>query len=315
MIRRSSTPSGIAATALTALTTATLAAAVGLEIGGDEPLAAAGIPSLGDADGDGISDVAEAVRLTNPTDADTDGDGFGDLEELARGMDPRLPDSFAPAGNRAIGISTTGDGSLVRTDVALYVGDADYAGMSLEVGVFLKDGAGTPVRLPLPASVTYANGSFGFAQGADPGALVLHFNVDIPQNLYESFGWVGVYATSGVAGEAPTIADAQTIVYEGDALMSVEPQLGVPAFAAVSHQLGGITVTPIEPEDQLPTSMSQDQLCYQTVSPAGSTGGLVTMQVDSADCIEADFLFCSPSCGAAVGSSRTIVDPLSLIGG
>ena len=313
MIRPSPSSVGLGKTAVSAALSATAAVVVGLGVGSGQGVDAAGWTTPGDLDGDGISNLAESVRLTDPASADTDGDGFGDLEELARGMNPRLPDFVGPAAERAVGLSAVGDGAWVRTQVALYLEDGDFSDLDLRVGAFVFDG-GQPVQVELPPSLSYANGTVALVQGAAPGSLVVHFNVAIPQALYETFGWVGLYATGGPLGAAPTFAGAQTIQYEGDVLMAIELQQGVPVFSA-APQAGGVTATPIEPESQIPATLSPDQLCYQTASEVGTSGGLLELQVDTASCVDADFLFCSANCSSSVGSSRTVVDPLALIGG
>ena len=52
-------------------------------------------PFLNDTDGDGLSDAAEKnIHLTDPTQADPDGDGYSDSEELADGTDPNDPSRY-----------------------------------------------------------------------------------------------------------------------------------------------------------------------------------------------------------------------------
>lgn len=50
-----------------------------------------------DADGDGLSNLAEWQAGTDPTKWDTDGDGISDAQEVAEGTDPTRADSNAPA--------------------------------------------------------------------------------------------------------------------------------------------------------------------------------------------------------------------------
>lgn len=47
-----------------------------------------------DRDGDGITDLEECCRGTNPYSVDSDRDGYSDLEELSLGCNPRNSDSY-----------------------------------------------------------------------------------------------------------------------------------------------------------------------------------------------------------------------------
>lgn len=270
-----------------------------------------------DSDGDGISDLAESISLTNPDAWDSDFDGYSDIEELARGLNPGVFDQMVANNDRAVGISATADGSLVTVDVSIYLPDSDFTGLSLDFGVFVPitpGGGPDAVQLAFPPDLTFGNGTVAFAHGREPGSLLIHFDVVLPQSVFEAYGWLPLYATLGPIGSAPTAAAAQTIIYEGEALIAVRP-VEVQAGFATTSQVGGLTNRPIEPGPEIPTSMTANELCIQTTSPLGATGGLLEVAVTTADCVEADFLYCSSNCGASAGTTRTIVDPLALIGG
>jgi peroxiredoxin len=69
----------------------------------------------GDTDGDGLSDMEEAMIGTNPDDPDTDGDGFKDGAEVDQNTDPMDGNHFPYAGGWRIGdcfddIESTGNG-------------------------------------------------------------------------------------------------------------------------------------------------------------------------------------------------------------
>jgi hypothetical protein len=299
---------GLAATAA--------AVGTGLSVGGSADLLAASTGAGGDSDGDGLSDLAESIYQTDLNSADSDGDGYSDLEELARGLDPLVPDSAGLVGALAVGLRASGDGQWLTAEVSCYIPDGQIQGLQLEFGAFvgIPGAAGSePVKVPFPTALTLGNGTLAAAPGAAPGSLLLHFDVTVPQALVEALGWAPLYVTTGPVGAAPTAAAAQTLVYEGEVLLLLEP-LSASSYSS-APQISGVTTRPIEPDENIPTSLSPDEVCVQQASAVGGSGGLVEVQVDSSECLPADFLFCISSCAAQVGTSRTIVDPLALIGG
>jgi len=62
-----------------------------------------GVDTSGDSDGDGLSDMEEAIMGTDPDNADTDGDGFDDGEEVEANSDPKNGNHFPYLGGWAIG--------------------------------------------------------------------------------------------------------------------------------------------------------------------------------------------------------------------
>ena len=73
-----------------------------------------GVDPNADPDGDGLTNLQEYQRGTDPTKADTDGDGFSDGVEVLRGSDPLDPHSVPP---KTVFNDFDGDGA---TDLTVY---------------------------------------------------------------------------------------------------------------------------------------------------------------------------------------------------
>ncbi len=73
--------------------------------------------ATGDADGDGVENLDEYQRGTNPTDPDSDGEGLGDYEEIyTYGTDPALADSDADGWDDYTEVETIGSRPLDQWD-------------------------------------------------------------------------------------------------------------------------------------------------------------------------------------------------------
>ena len=92
-------------------------------------LIACGEPEILDADGDGLTDKAEANFGTDPNSADTDGDGLSDSQEFDLGTDGTLPDSdedgYGDADEVTEGSDPTDAASVIYTGGWPYNGDKD----------------------------------------------------------------------------------------------------------------------------------------------------------------------------------------------
>ena len=74
------------------------------------------LPVQKDSDGDGLLDVVEAIRGTNPRASDTDGDGVPDQTEVIKGTNPRLSDTDGDAMSDRDELIIGSDPTLVDSD-------------------------------------------------------------------------------------------------------------------------------------------------------------------------------------------------------
>ncbi len=269
---------------------------------GAAPELEAGAGSLGvDLDGDGLTDVQEVVLGSNVNQADSDGDGLRDLEEVARQLDPLVPDWVVPE-ELSVGFAVSTSGGLFHLTTAIYLPDGNPSPVDLELGVYFQ---GNLIPLPpgafLPISTGYAESGSALTSG------VLSLSTPIPDFLLQSVGSVGFYATAAPAHGAPVTT--ATVV-------NLTSTAGVTALrTAVSGPTGGgVLLTPIAPPGDLPVSFTSNEVCFQTTQLMGVEDGVQLMQVIDSGCVPSVGA-CTPACGASVGSTFLMLDPLALIGG
>lgn len=320
--------------------------AIGLTLGGAHPLDAAplGPGGSGDADGDGLSDLLERVRWTDPFEADTDGDGFGDLEELARHSDPVDAESlprFAQDGTD-VGLAAVVEGGKLKTEIALYSEHGALFDTKFTMGAAIYG-----MLFELPASVYLADATVTLHRAAGRDARLILVESRMPQEIVGVFNELSLYATLGpLDSPHATTASVLNLSVEGEVVLEyVEPPSwllppevlpsGPISLAVQSAGTGpGTTVgvppgpgqggggrgaglfRPIAGKGSVPSSWAPNKVCVQLTQVSGGSGPVLTTEVTQASCQDVDDVGCSASsCASKVGTTKEVLDPAALIGG
>ncbi len=168
-----------------------------------------------DADGDGLTDLQEAIVGTNPTAADSDGDGANDLVEVQQGQNPldglALGEGVVASlalGGRALGLHLEGSSLFVANGLAglsvinvenplrpVLLGQLDLPGESYDVTYSPEQRVVTLVATP-EQYIPGERGLVHFVDVADPAAPRLLRSYSLPTTAVEA--WNGkVYVALG----------------------------------------------------------------------------------------------------------------------
>lgn len=269
-----------------------------------------------DSDTDGLTDAQEALLGTSPDAFDTDGDGFSDLEEIARRSDPLHPGGTPVLDTVDLGMFSSYSDGMVSMNAAVYVPQ----GRLMETGFYL--GAvldGRPILIPGPA-VAAASRKFLFR--AANGGHLLVVEVPVPDWMVHAMGQLSFFA--GAALGDPLDPNTQrsievtTLASVAGIIASVEeapPDLLEGEEDDPGEAGGGVVYRPLADDDEIPSSLSSGQVCYQVTSPAGTNGANIVYEVNSADCVPMDSYCSGADCSASVGKVLELPDPGSLLGG
>lgn len=290
---------------------------VGVELGSARGLAAAPFGTApGDTDGEGLGDLVELVWGTDPLDVNTDNDAYSDLEEVALGGDPSGLDLDLDTSALRVGMVSAADNGFVVTRVAIYVPGGDLSNVEPTVGVVLKVGNGpssTYVPIEIPEAYYLSNGSLTvYDSTTHPGDQVVIFDLPVPQSVFDSVGWLPVYATVGVTGQAPTSAAVNNILSWAQVPYVVEEP--PPSLIQIAGSGKGTIYRPLLPPEGLPPTSTPGQICYQDIVATGQVDGVVQYQIQESECIAADS-HCASECPGSTGGTLELYDPLALIGG
>jgi hypothetical protein len=274
----------------------------------DEPsLAAASTPNRSDLDRDGLSDLQELVIGTLPNRRDTDGDTYSDLEERARGSDPLDINSLPDDAAYGLGTCANQEDGFVTILSAVYAKATAVASVDLKIGLVYH---GRPF-LFAPNKLDRAR---GFLQrGRDVGDTLAVVEVAVPMELLDRIGQVNMFSIlrSTIPGSEPIVSLAPIVDFSGVAML-------VEQRAAISNTGGGatgVTYRPLAADDQIPSTWSSSQICFQASSAVGMSGVSVVHEIGAADCMPMD-TYCSPGdCAAGVGQALELPDPAALAGG
>jgi hypothetical protein len=260
-------------------------------------------PSLAfDSDKDGLKDIQEEILQTLPDNADSDGDGFSDLEEIARGSDPLLDLVVPAASELGVGMAARSVDGVVTIVSSIYSSSGSFQNVRFQLGFVLH---GQPVVIPTQNYLRVSNWRILAASG---GGILLALETPFSSQLVANMGSLSLFAAAGER-DSPyfDVAAGMTLVDFSGVTMSVGP---------VPEGLGdGLIYDPISPDEDIPTSFTGGQVCWQTTNPVGSNGASSVHEVESASCESTDSHCSAGDCSAGVGTTVEVVDPGVLIGG
>lgn len=270
-----------------------------------------------DADADGLVDRQESILGTSSARADTDRDGFSDLEEFARKTSP-LFDEWRPTVNRlSVGMTAHGADGKVKVVLAVYCKLAEFEGLRMTVGAQVGGRV-----LNLTGSRLLASSEMHIMPAQDPRSLIATLEIPVSPNCVRRVGEATFFAAvAGHGSNVATTADTAELRFMDGMITLVQKDPTFSLNSTTGHTAasgGGGTVfrpLPLDEEEEIPSSWSEDQICAQRSSPVGASGAVVTQEVVAAECQEGWDSSCPPSCSSSVGSTHTTVDPMVLIGG
>lgn len=260
-----------------------------------------------DLDRDGLSDLQELVIGTLPNRRDTDGDTYSDLEERARDSDPRDYNSTPSASLYGLGSCASQEDGFVTLLCAVYARTTALSTVDLKIGLVYRG-------RPFLFSPNKLDRLRGFLQrGRDVGDSLAVVEVAIPNEVLNRLGQLNLFSIlrSSIPGSEPIVSLAPIVNFSGIAML-------VEQRAAISSTTGGatgVTYRPMVADDQIPSTWSSSQICFQASSAVGMSGVSVVHEIGSADCMPMD-TYCSPGdCAAGVGQPLELPDPAALAGG
>jgi hypothetical protein len=290
---------------------------LGLSVRGQSGLRADAAPGS-DLDGDGLLDKQEQVLGTALTDADTDNDGYSDLEELARKSSPLLGQFHPDAHDDTIGLgmSCYWSQGKIHATIALYTPESVLHDKTFRVGMLLGERI-----VMLPTDVLLDRWHVATYRAHDSDAMITVVDFPFSPFLVHRYGSVTAFATSGYSATGVvTAADAaQLIDFSGVVVFCKIDHTPIASWTNMTngHQhptASGLIYVPFGEEDG-PLDWTPGAICYQVLEVVGTSGGLITQEVVSAECVDGWEGSCPPSCPDTVGTTSTTVDPLRLIGG
>lgn len=280
-----------------------------------EPVNATGIGSGVDTDFDGLTDSFESIMGTDLASFDSDGDGIGDMEEIARQSDPRDDLSLPTASTISVGQSGYVEDGWFHLLTFVYVPYAVTDWSNLKLGLGLKTSFGQLDLLPQYYTPFTQQHMVG---GAVPGSVVIQLETSVPASIFEPIGPFAFYATlTDQPGTAPKSAAATNIELVAGIFATVE-QSSSSVIAPRNYSQGSsgphLSVRPMVVSDEVPVAFTAGEICVQTTTEVGFSNGVIELLIDSSNCEPAD-AYCNPNCPFEVGNTKELVDPLALIGG
>jgi len=273
-----------------------------------------------DSDQDGLTDQEEGLLGTSPDAVDTDDDGISDLEEVARYSDPLDPADLPAHGLINLGMYASAVDGLVSLNSAIYAPPGSLLDLGFYLGAVID---GQPLIIPGPA---VAHASRKFIYPASDGGHLIVVEVPVPEWMVHQMGQLSFFAGAALGDplvpSTPRAVDTTTLASVAGLIMGVEdapPDMasddGGDGGDDDGQAGGGVIYRPLNDDDEIPSTLTGGQVCYQSVSPVGTNGANILYEVNSADCIPMDSYCSGADCAATVGKALEMPDPGALLGG
>ena len=192
---------------------------------------------------------------------------------------------------------------------AVYLHASGINSIELEVGIVHR---GRVLRLK-PRG--YDNARSFLLPGRDSQDTLAVIELALPESMVQRLGQVNLFSiVRGTGPDAPEpVVSVLTLVDFSGVTMAVEEHTLVHTSSGGGPT--GIVYRPLTGDEQIPSSWSSGQICFQRTAPVGVNGSSIVNEVEASDCLDMDTYCNATDCAAAVGQSLELPDPAALIGG
>ncbi len=290
-------PAGIAATGAALLVCSPTEEKVLLAAGDGGP-----DPYLADQDQDGLQYHVEMILGTSDAELDSDFDGWDDLIELARNSDPLNAVSTPEAALVDVGMTAKTDGGALTVITAIYTSFSQFPDFGYDMGFSV---AGQTAPIPLGMYV----GTLQLHPAIDPAlgmtGWVILIETLVPESFVAAFGgYLGFYFTVAHKDDpaSPVSSSVVNLFNWGDQTVMMQP--------APSSMQAGSTYKPLGRGEDIPSTWSQDLVCWQQTSEvgAGTAPGTIELSIEQAACEDLDSYCNATLCANGVGTTTQVLD-------
>jgi len=299
-----------------------------------------------DADGDGLPYAIEMLMGTSPTTPDSDFDGVSDLEELTRHSQP-LSQASTPDLTKRLGVAVA---VHRQTDglhglISVFMADTDLRTKGLKIGF-----VGADRFLTLSNAYIATHSTIQYFPSVTQSGCIAVIDMRFDENLVHACGDLSLWARASLPNTPVAIADAAHMLsMAGLVVWSMPAPAPVMQKAGCSGNqpgLGGSIYVPLLPppgggtggggsggsggggsvgggggtgggsgSSGVPITWAPGEVCFQRAAPVATNGAMITNEIIAADCLSDWDGFCPPTCSQSVGTTYRTVDPIVLIGG
>ena len=276
-----------------------------------------------DGDDDGLPDAVEVFMGTNSNLTDSDQDGFSDVEEFARQSDPANSSDVPEDYPYSVGMTAYGHQGFVHVIIAIYDADRRLGNNRIRFGAI---GGRKSVTVPVNRLMGMSTLQETVAADGSEIKLIdmrLRHGQIAPRyfSVYVALGMVGVDGFQSASkldlmrsGDVVLMGSRESATWFG------LPPDGSGAAPDPNQQGGSSTTSVYSPISvggggEVPSDWASGQVCSRSSMTVGSTGAVLTQQVETAECVDGWDSHCDADCSDAVGSTYRAIDPVALVGG